>query len=177
MIADDGKALDPLYGPGLTGLSNLGNRCVTRDLSLRIIKTYFKAVIWRLLPKYCLRCRPSKPGIYHLRRSIGQNVPSPFQHRVSNAKCTNSQTASTLVAMLILGRTPALNLQTRRSPILRPLCRRSRKAYGPPHSSRSSGRGTPNLRRCASRMRRSSSSPSAGSSEGRPARARRGRCG
>ncbi|KLO19657.1 ubiquitinyl hydrolase [Schizopora paradoxa] len=27
MTADDGKALEPLYGPGLTGLSNLGNSC------------------------------------------------------------------------------------------------------------------------------------------------------
>ena len=26
LIGEDGKALEPVFGPGLTGLSNLGNR-------------------------------------------------------------------------------------------------------------------------------------------------------
>ena len=28
LTSDDGQALEPLFGPGLTGLANLGNRCV-----------------------------------------------------------------------------------------------------------------------------------------------------
>ena len=26
LVGDDGKALEPVFGPGLTGLANLGNR-------------------------------------------------------------------------------------------------------------------------------------------------------
>lgn len=29
MTGDDGKELEPVFGPGLTGLKNLGNRCVS----------------------------------------------------------------------------------------------------------------------------------------------------
>lgn len=28
MTGADGKELEPLFGPGLTGMKNLGNRCV-----------------------------------------------------------------------------------------------------------------------------------------------------
>lgn len=28
MTGEDGKELEPMFGPGLTGLRNLGNRCV-----------------------------------------------------------------------------------------------------------------------------------------------------
>lgn len=31
MSGEDGKELEPLFGPGLTGLRNLGNRCVTKQ--------------------------------------------------------------------------------------------------------------------------------------------------
>ena len=37
LTGEDGKALEPVFGPGLTGLSNLGNRYgypfVTKDLT------------------------------------------------------------------------------------------------------------------------------------------------
>ena len=32
MTGEDGKDLEPLFGPGLTGLANLGNRQVTKDV-------------------------------------------------------------------------------------------------------------------------------------------------
>ena len=33
LTGDDGKALEPVFGPGLTGLANLGNRQVDRSFS------------------------------------------------------------------------------------------------------------------------------------------------
>lgn len=27
MVTEDGKALEPVYGPGLTGIKNIGNSC------------------------------------------------------------------------------------------------------------------------------------------------------
>ena len=35
MTGDDGKELQPLYGPGLTGLKNLGNRCGSKAAGVR----------------------------------------------------------------------------------------------------------------------------------------------
>lgn len=57
MTGDDGKELQPLYGPGLTGLKNLGNRCGFR------------------IPQADVRLVPDE----HSSRASAATLPRPFR--------------------------------------------------------------------------------------------------
>jgi len=45
-MGEDGKALDPVFGAGLTGLSNLGNRYAFCYGGKSHALTYFAAATW-----------------------------------------------------------------------------------------------------------------------------------
>jgi ubiquitin carboxyl-terminal hydrolase 5/13 len=65
MTGDDGKELEPVFGPGLTGLKNLGNRCVLWSKSeamLTLRSCYMASVLQSIfaLPAFKKRYPPSR---------------------------------------------------------------------------------------------------------------------
>ncbi|EJD06187.1 ubiquitinyl hydrolase [Fomitiporia mediterranea MF3/22] len=93
---ESGKALDPVFGPGLTGLKNLGNSCYMASViqslfSLPAFQTRYLPSApshWQtcseLLPATCLECQMHKlaDGLLSGRYSKPQTKPSdnPFAH-------------------------------------------------------------------------------------------------
>jgi ubiquitin carboxyl-terminal hydrolase 5/13 len=90
MTGDDGKQLQPVFGPGLTGLQNLGNSCYMASVlqslfSLPVFRTRYVDAYrphtlqcTNTLPASCLECQTCKvadgllSGRYSLPRSRGQ---------------------------------------------------------------------------------------------------------
>lgn len=80
LTGEDGKAFEPVFGPGLTGLCNLGNRW--DRLERRCLKTltgvYISAATWLPLSKpYSLFLFSRKLTIHPL-PNTGENVPSHY---------------------------------------------------------------------------------------------------
>ncbi|KAH8114253.1 ubiquitinyl hydrolase [Phellopilus nigrolimitatus] len=96
LTGEDGKALEPVFGPGLTGLANLGNSCymasVTQVLfSLPVFRARYyptAAHHWQTcpesLPAACLECQMHKlaDGLVSGRYSKPRTAPSdnPLAH-------------------------------------------------------------------------------------------------
>lgn len=94
MTGEDGKELEPVFGPGLTGLKNLGNSCYMAS----VLQTLFSLPVFRTryldayrphttqclntLPATCFECQTTKmadgllSGRYSVPRSKNVNSPS-----------------------------------------------------------------------------------------------------
>ncbi|KAG8978502.1 hypothetical protein FRC05_010747 [Tulasnella sp. 425] len=91
MTGDDGKSLEPVFGPGLTGLANLGNSCYMASViqslfSLPEFQARFgptslnhAAICPEPLPASCLECQMGKlaDGLLSGRYSHPRKVPDP----------------------------------------------------------------------------------------------------
>lgn len=98
MINEDGKALEPVFGPGLTGLSNLGNSCYMASVIQTIFSlepfqnSYQPTAVshWsacsETIPATCLQCQMHKlaDGLLSGRYSHPHPTSAPFDPQSTN---------------------------------------------------------------------------------------------
>lgn len=92
MTGDDGKALEPVFGPDKTGLKNLGNSCYLNSVlqslfALPVFQQRYSptqheahATTCALAPDACLECQVGKlsDGLLSGRYSVPDNSPPPL---------------------------------------------------------------------------------------------------
>ena len=89
LTSEDGHALEPLFGPGFTGLQNLGNRQVITIYSLPVLVLHenFTAATWPPSCKPYFLFLHSKRGIICYLKPTRVRAPSHFPPTASSVRC------------------------------------------------------------------------------------------